>query len=66
LAEIDGRRFIRAPMGFSKTPVAVTRGVAAIGEHNREVLAQACFTDAEIEDLVAAGAIADPSPEDHA
>jgi len=64
LAEIDGRRFIRAPMGFSKTPVAVTRGVAAIGEHNREVLAQARFTDAEIEDLIAAGAIA--NPEDHA
>jgi len=66
LSEVDGRRFIRAPMGFSRTPVAVKRGVAAIGEHNAEVLTQAGFTAAEIEDLIATGAIADTTSKENA
>jgi len=58
LAEVGDRRFIRAPMGFSRTPVAITRGVATLGEHNAEVLAEAGFTSAEIEDLIAQGTVA--------
>jgi crotonobetainyl-CoA:carnitine CoA-transferase CaiB-like acyl-CoA transferase len=66
LVEIDGRRFIRAPMGFSKTPAGIRRGVAAIGEHSHEVLAEAGFSDEEIEALVANGALAAPPPEETA
>jgi crotonobetainyl-CoA:carnitine CoA-transferase CaiB-like acyl-CoA transferase len=60
LSEVDGRRFIRAPMGLSRTPAAIRRGVAAIGEHGAEVLAEAGFTPEEIEDLIAKGALAAP------
>jgi crotonobetainyl-CoA:carnitine CoA-transferase CaiB-like acyl-CoA transferase len=62
LSEIDGRRFIRAPIGFSRTPAAIRRGVARIGEHSGEILAEAGFTDVEIEGLFDAGAIAEPNP----
>jgi len=58
LEEIDGRRFIRAPIGFSRTPASIRRGVAQIGEHSAEVLTEAGFTPDEIENLVASGALA--------
>jgi crotonobetainyl-CoA:carnitine CoA-transferase CaiB-like acyl-CoA transferase len=61
LSEIDGRRFIRAPIGLSRTPAAIRRGVARIGEHSGEILAEAGFSATEIEGLFAAGAIATPS-----
>jgi len=60
LAQVGDRRFIRAPMGFSRTPVAITKGVAALGEHNAEVLAEAGFTAGDIEGLIAQGVIAAP------
>jgi formyl-CoA transferase len=41
-----------------ETPVALTRGPAEVGQHTREVLAQAGFSDDEIDALVAAGAAA--------
>jgi crotonobetainyl-CoA:carnitine CoA-transferase CaiB-like acyl-CoA transferase len=63
MANIDGRDFPRAPMTLSKTPVALTRGVAEIGEHSREVLADAGFTAAEIEALAEAGVVAAPQGE---
>ena len=68
LSEIDGRRFIRAPIGLSRTPAAIRRGVAQIGQHSGEILAEAGFSAAEIEGLFAAGAIAapDPTPEESA
>ena len=58
LAEVDGRRFIRAPMGLSRTPVALNRGVPTLGQHTTDVLTDAGFTPAEIDELAAAGAIA--------
>ncbi|HEX7758602.1 MAG TPA: CoA transferase [Caulobacteraceae bacterium] len=58
LAEIDGRRFIRAPVRLSETPVAIRRGPARVGEHTREVLEEAGFSGAEIAALTEAGAAA--------
>jgi crotonobetainyl-CoA:carnitine CoA-transferase CaiB-like acyl-CoA transferase len=65
LSEVEGRRFIRAPVGFSRTPAAIRRGVAAIGQHSGEVLAEAGFSRDEIETLVANGAVATPQSETH-
>ena len=58
LAEVDGRRFPRTPIKLHETPVALTRGPAEVGEHTREVLAEAGFNDDEIEALLAEGAAA--------
>ncbi|HEX4742399.1 MAG TPA: CoA transferase [Caulobacteraceae bacterium] len=57
LTEIAGRRFPRTPLGFSETPVSVTRGPPRVGEHTREVLAEAGLEPAMIEDLAHKGAI---------
>jgi crotonobetainyl-CoA:carnitine CoA-transferase CaiB-like acyl-CoA transferase len=57
LTEIDGRKFPRAPMRMSKTPVGLQRGSPRIGQHTREVLASAGVTESEIETLVASGTI---------
>jgi crotonobetainyl-CoA:carnitine CoA-transferase CaiB-like acyl-CoA transferase len=45
------------PIRFSKTPTAVERGAPQIGEHSREVLAEAGFDEAAIARLIAAGAV---------
>ena len=58
LAEVDGRSFPRTPIKLHETPVALTRGPAEVGEHTREVLAEAGFSTAEIETLIAEGAAA--------
>lgn len=58
LAEVDGRRFVRTPIKLHDTPVALTRGPAEVGEHTREVLAQAGFASDDIEALIAEGAAA--------
>jgi crotonobetainyl-CoA:carnitine CoA-transferase CaiB-like acyl-CoA transferase len=58
LSEVAGRRFVRTPIKLHGTPVAVTRGPAEVGEHTREVLAEAGFGAEEIEALIAGGAAA--------
>jgi formyl-CoA transferase len=58
LAEADGRRFVRTPIKLHDTPVELIRGPAEVGEHTREVLAQAGFSNAEIDALVSQGAAA--------
>jgi crotonobetainyl-CoA:carnitine CoA-transferase CaiB-like acyl-CoA transferase len=57
LAEVAGRRFPRTPLGLSETPVSVTRGPPQVGEHTREVLAEAGLEPAMIEELARKGAI---------
>jgi len=51
LAEVEGRRFPRAPLTLSRTPVAVTRGPAAVGQHTQEVLAEAGLAPERIAEL---------------
>ncbi|MDB5476788.1 MAG: putative acyl-CoA transferase/carnitine dehydratase [Phenylobacterium sp.] len=58
LAEVAGRRFVRTPIKLYATPVALNRGPAEVGEHTREVLAEAGFSGEEIEALIAGGAAA--------
>jgi crotonobetainyl-CoA:carnitine CoA-transferase CaiB-like acyl-CoA transferase len=45
------------PIKFSKTPSTVMRGAPLAGEHTREVLREAGYSDPEIERLVEAGIV---------
>jgi formyl-CoA transferase len=46
------------PVKLSRTPGRVRRGGPSLGEHTEEVLRDAGLTDAEIGELLAAGAVA--------
>jgi crotonobetainyl-CoA:carnitine CoA-transferase CaiB-like acyl-CoA transferase len=46
------------PVKFSETPGKVARAAPTLGQHSREILAEYGFGAAEIEHLVAAGAVA--------
>jgi crotonobetainyl-CoA:carnitine CoA-transferase CaiB-like acyl-CoA transferase len=51
------------PWQLSRTPAAVTRPSPRLGQHSREVLAEFLgVSDAEYEDLVAAGVTGDMPP----
>ncbi|HWZ42628.1 MAG TPA: CoA transferase [Candidatus Saccharimonadales bacterium] len=58
LAEVEGRRFTRAPVTMSETPVTIKRGPARVGQHTREVMREAGFLDADVDRLVELGAAA--------
>lgn len=58
ISEVEGRKFPRAPLVMSRTPVGIARGPAAIGEHTFEVLQAAGYASSEIEDLIARKVIA--------
>ncbi len=45
------------PVRYSRTPASIRRGAPLYGEHSREVLAELGYPDAEIEALVASGAV---------
>lgn len=47
------------PIKFSKTPSTVERGAPVVGQHSRDVLREAGFDDAAIEQLLAKGAVAE-------
>ncbi|MCZ4493224.1 MAG: CoA transferase [Conexibacter sp.] len=51
-------RGLGMPVKLSRTPGRVRRGGPALGEHTEEVLREAGLTDAEIGELLAAGAVA--------
>ena len=59
--ERDGKRYTRAPVTLSQTPVAVRTGAASVGQHTREVLLACDYTDREI-GAFAADAIIAVSP----
>lgn len=46
---------VAGPVDFDGTSRMQTRGVPGLGEHSREVLREAGFTDAEIDELLATG-----------
>jgi crotonobetainyl-CoA:carnitine CoA-transferase CaiB-like acyl-CoA transferase len=58
IAEVEGRRFTRAPVTLSETPVALRRGPAKVGQHTREVLAAAGYEASDIEALARDGVVA--------
>jgi crotonobetainyl-CoA:carnitine CoA-transferase CaiB-like acyl-CoA transferase len=47
---------VRPPVGFEASPNEIRRLAPRLGEHSRELLAEAGLTQAEIDELVAAGA----------
>lgn len=57
VVDIDGRRYPRAPLGMSETPVEVLRGSPGLGAHTRDVLTDAGYSEDELAHLVAHGAI---------
>ena len=57
LAQVEGRRFPKTPLAFSGAAVEVARGVPRIGEHTREVLAEAGLAAAAIDGLIESGTI---------
>ena len=57
VVRMGGRDFIGSPIKMSRTPPALRRGPAEIGEHSREVLREAGFATEEVEALLASGAV---------
>ena len=60
---VAGRvKTIGLPLKFSETPGSVRRPAPAFGQHTREVLREHGFSDAEIDEMAAQGAIQTPEP----
>ncbi len=59
LQAVGERSFLRTPISFSDTPTSISRGPAEVGEHTRDVLAEAGFDDEEVERLLAGDVVAD-------
>lgn len=57
-SKLGAVKTIGLPVKFSATPGGVRRGAPVYGEHTREVLREHGFTDAEIDRMARAGAIA--------
>ena len=49
------------PVKFSATPGAVGGGAPTLGQHSRQVLAEAGYSPREIDDLIKDGVVAEPS-----
>jgi crotonobetainyl-CoA:carnitine CoA-transferase CaiB-like acyl-CoA transferase len=49
-----------APFRFLETPARVRRAAPALGQHNREVLAELGYTEREVEELERGGAVQPP------
>jgi crotonobetainyl-CoA:carnitine CoA-transferase CaiB-like acyl-CoA transferase len=49
------------PVKFSATPGAISSGAPTLGQHSRDVLAEAGYSPREINDLIKDGAVAEPS-----
>ena len=55
--EAGPTRAIGTPVHLSRTPAQITRPAPRLGEHTREVLHEAGYTDSDIDDLVASGIV---------
>lgn len=53
---------IGCPIHFSRTPSQINRPAPLLGQHTRELLREFSFTDAEVDALVAQGAIQEATP----
>jgi len=56
----DGFRYVGVPSRLGDTPGAVRTGAPALGEHTVEVLSSLGYSPAEIDALIASGAVASP------
>src|SRR5262249_61144352 len=59
--ELGTIRQLGVPVKMSRTPGDPTRPAPAFGEHTREVLAEAGYSDEEIDAMLESGAAAGPS-----
>jgi crotonobetainyl-CoA:carnitine CoA-transferase CaiB-like acyl-CoA transferase len=55
-------RYARPAARFDRTPAESRRPAPALGQHNREILAQIGYSDQEVAELRAAGAFGSPPP----
>ena len=60
-SSVGTQRTLGVPVKFSRTPGAVSRGAPLLGEHTREVLAEAGVTEGEMDALFAEGAVTEPT-----
>jgi len=63
--ELGTIRQLGNPVKMSRTPSDPTRPAPAFGEHTDEVLAEAGYSEAEIDAMKEAGAVAGPAAEAH-
>ena len=56
-AELDGYQGWGLPIKFSRTPGQITRRPPRFGEHGRKILAEAGFSEIEIDNLIDAGIV---------
>jgi crotonobetainyl-CoA:carnitine CoA-transferase CaiB-like acyl-CoA transferase len=59
--EAGATRALGCPIHFSETPTRIARPAPMLGEHTREVLREHGFSDADIDDFAAKGAVAEAS-----
>ena len=57
--EAGRTRALGCPLHFSQTPARVDRPAPLLGEHTREVLHEAGYSAAEVDALIAQGAVAE-------
>jgi formyl-CoA transferase len=55
-------RYARPAARFERTPAELRRPAPALGQHNREILAENGYSDQEVAQLGAAGAFGSPPP----
>jgi crotonobetainyl-CoA:carnitine CoA-transferase CaiB-like acyl-CoA transferase len=53
-------RTLGLPVKFSATPGSVGKGAPVLGEHSRDILAEAGYSPREIDDLIKDGVVAEP------
>ena len=64
---VNGRyKTLGCPIHLSKTPAAVSLPAPLLGEHTRGILREAGYADAEIDSLIAEGAVAQATEVSHA
>jgi crotonobetainyl-CoA:carnitine CoA-transferase CaiB-like acyl-CoA transferase len=56
-------RTVRPPIRMSRTPPSIRRGAPGLGEHSREILAEAGVADDVVAGLVSRGAVRQSGPE---
>lgn len=57
LVHVEGKKYTRAPIVLSETPVALRRGGAKVGEHTLEVLNECGLDGQKAQDLIVKGVV---------